>query len=207
MAEEESGQEKTKAEESLAFSSKDMERHKEKAEVLKDRDKAIKYYLDQGDANGQFIQPEYALLKNDEDVNPDSPLWRRAQFVRNMKQWHNKVYIYICVGGDFQPKPEDSYPTQDRFENFSFAMPYGYDVGEKEGKFLVGFTARHEAFHYNPDGEPNDEYHADHGALDSITEAFDYYKESGDSSKFAFVFASKRGLLITNKEAGDSVIA
>lgn len=109
--------------------------------------------------------------------------------IMDKRRWFQggKIYIFLAVGGHQKPNPKHSYLD-----------PYGgYPPDDKYAFVLpAGYVIRHELSHY---GHP-DESEADILAANSLVDALEKYKKTGDSSGYAFVFVNDRGITITRKK-------
>lgn len=108
---------------------------------------------------------------------------------------NNKAYIYLCVKGDYQPHPDQSYPAPQHFSKFT--KKDTYTIHAKD--ILPGFHFRHELGHYEEkeDEENKAEEAANRIAYERLLEAWKYYQETGDDSGYPFVFVTKEGFTIT----------
>lgn len=186
----------------LASEERQLNKFKHEQEILQDRGAAIEYMANKGDAQGLHIDtrkrkpPAYIRYRG------DSPSKKMASMFHDNPQWHNKVYLYLCVKGEgLKPRPEDSYPAPDWFQTRTYRRDdKDYDVVPKElDRSVVGFFIRHEVSHYEPrtDQPPHNEHDADHLALDSISKAYDKYEETGDTQGYPFVFVTGKEITIT----------
>lgn len=124
--------------------------------------------------------------------------------------WTNKVYIFISVGGELMPKPEDSFAEPDWYAHHPPSIdPDAYIVDLKESRGVGPYVLRHEVSHYD-DGKLLDEGITDRKALDSIARASERYKKDQDTGGYAFVFKNKHGITFAknareNKEAPKNI--
>lgn len=171
-------------------------------EVLSDRKKAVEKATRKQGTLGWFIRPQNIF----QYIPSYDPRFTRAYNITHgwNQDWGRKAYLYICVGEDSKPSPDQSYPQPNWFKSASEefgsnSVKKSYDIFSENGQDNTGFTLRHEVSHYKLEGGSHNEYEADHGALDSITSAWERYQENGDTSGYAFVFATKEGLVITKR--------
>lgn len=166
-------------------------------EILQDRQKAIDYFSENWIGKGQyllitreFFEKEYLYLKN----YPQA--YQRALAITEHPEFSNKAYIYLSVKGESAPDPTLSFPNIDMFlKNQDPNRDLNsYTVLPKQIPGSTGFSLRHEVAHYVA-GKM--EGIADELALEQIEEAWKKYQETGDSSKYAFVFINKKGVTIT----------
>ncbi len=171
-----SGEEEKRLQRLIQEGEKDQKEAEDSVRVLNGpRDEAIKYFQEYGSPpsiNGSLIRP-------------------------NSTWGGNKAYIYLCVGGDSEPNPTQSYPGPEQFSIFT--NKDSYTVFAKDN--LPGFILRHEAGHYekqDPDKSENENL-ANRVAYERLIEAWKKYQQAGDISGYPFVFVSPRGVTITEK--------
>lgn len=113
---------------------------------------------------------------------------------------NGKVFIYIAVGGKRKPKPVQSYPKPEQFEEIDLPIikERGYYRYTQEGKTL-GTTLRHELSHYETDGASVNEYEADTRMFHSI-EGASQREKKGDKSGYPFHFFTAEGETITKHQ-------
>lgn len=186
----------------LELSEREVEKDKKELEILQDRTVAIEHFEERG-SQGQHIDLRRFKDIQEGKLDRNSPSDKMRAAIRSNPQWQDKVYLYICVGKEYRPHPKDSYPRPDWYDSISpeiIGDSYSVSRKDEEGEDTdVGFIARHEVFHYNDSLEewPHTESQADHSALDSITQAWEKYSQTGDTSGYSFVFVSDEGVTIT----------
>lgn len=95
-----------------------------------------------------------------------------------------------------KPSLAESYPRPDRFKVDRQYYPGDYIVTEGETR---GFSLWHEVSHHvsgTAEGE------ADELALKNIANAWEYFRRTGDSSRYPFIFKTDEGLIFTKKLSG-----
>lgn len=138
-----------------------------KIEIYNNRPAAIEHLETNGDEVGFFgmsaPNPPQAFLDN---IKKDRPrVHQRITEFLTHKDWLNKAYVYISVGGPRTPSPEQSYPKTSDFDVDNSNDPIRYSVRPKSGFRSPGFTLRHEFAHYVVGGNENQ---ADRTALESL---------------------------------------
>lgn len=164
--------------------------------ILSGREQAIAYLANKGDSPAAILRA--TVIK---DINPkyfDPGQGQRVAFVQKHPQWLGKVYIYLSIGGKFEPHPRQSYPSPEFFEvNQEFTKSIGYHVHPKEGP---GFSLHHEVAHYETDEHGiTGEYESDRIAYERLMKAWQKFQETGDSSGYPFVFVTPEGITITKR--------
>lgn len=142
------------------------------------RDKAIEYFAENG--------------RDDSYVT--------GQILKPNKSFRRKAFIYVCVGKDQKPSPDQSLPNPDWF------VIEGENGPVYLGENNSGFTLRHEIGHYEgkrqeSDNEKEREDEADELAYVGIAKAWKQYQETGDTSGYPFVFVTDEGITITKNIA------
>ncbi len=177
----------------------ELERTKQELAILEDRKRAIEHYAQdppvapQGMFNGPGgFTDEYLQLIT--DLSPQTR--RRIAFLKSHPEWRKKAYIYLSVGKEYAPKPSQSYPNPEWFEQY----PDGEVFIKSEKVPLPGFIFRHEIAHYeeNKGGEES-EKETDRIAFEKVVQAWRKYQQSGDTSGYPFVFVTPEGITITKK--------
>ena len=117
----------------------------------------------------------------------------------------NKVYIFVAVGDGVKPNPQQSFVTPEVFEKNEITKQKinvywirRFIGGELEK--MPGTTLRHEIGHYDQSDLANSEFEADTRAYKSFVDAWDKFKETGDTSGYPFVFETDKGLTFTRRE-------
>lgn len=179
----------------IADNIKDLEENEKDKRALQNETERIERFAQKGDANGQFIDGP-KLNELDTKHAPTATWGKRLEYVKK-QGWTKKKYIYICVGGPFNPDPKHSYPTPSDFKegHEEVKKTMGYHVLTKSGDFLVGFTLRHEIGHNQVEGKTKNEEEssADSWALVSIA-------ASAKSGDYPFIFANEKGLTFTKRQ-------
>lgn len=127
--------------------------------------------------------------RNFREINPE--------FLRQNPEFERKVYIYLAVGGDLKPKPEESYPNPKQFGRYRNSLwgSFGYD--RRLTSESLGFILNHEIHHYNPLGNNHGEFETDLLTVNHIAGAWKKFQETGDTTGYPFVFATDKGITIT----------
>lgn len=195
-----SGRAETKTRKRIAANIKEAEENDEDLEALKSKTARVKHFAQKGDAQGQFI--DGSDLHEFKGYSPTNPRSQRLEFVKKQPGWLNKKYVYVCVGGESNPNPANSYPSPEDFEDSPEAeKAIGYHVSTKNGDISVGFVIRHETEHGQQKkvGHDKNEADADSWALESIVAATKRRAE-GDDKGFSFIFANEKGLTFTKRQ-------
>lgn len=171
------GQEEMRTRQKIKSEERVLKQTQDSLQVLAGlKDEAIKFFKEYGlsGAQGEMIRPD-----------PNGS---------------NKAFIFLCVGGEVEPDPKQSFPGP---QQFSLSPDKNsYSVFSKDE--LPGFIIRHEAGHYegkDPDYIENENL-ADRAAYERLIEAWKKYQQTGDATGYPFVFVSKRGVTVTQKNPG-----
>lgn len=122
---------------------------------------------------------------------------RFAALRRDNPELLGKVFIYVAVGGDFNPRPAQSYPNPKDFVEVPYQNQdtYRFIVAGR----TVGENLRHELYHYKTDSSSAGEYEAETKMFNSIDNAW-RRKLQGDKSGYPFHFLTAEGETITQKQ-------
>lgn len=174
----------------------EIDRIKLELEIFQDRPRAISYLASHRDSTGLFfIAPKI----NPEDLVQDKSRYKEKQYQRKLAtvqhpEWYDKAYLYLAVGGVSKPSIAESYPRPDQFKVDRQYYPEDYIVTEGRS---IGFTLWHEVSHHvsgTAEGE------ADELALKNITDAWEHFRRTGDSSRYPFIFKTDEGLIFTKRQ-------
>lgn len=148
----------------------------------------IDYFRKNYGPQGQFI---YTVDKAFED-HPE-------RLEKIPTELRNKVYIYVVVGGQYEPNPSMSFPSPNRFTVRNNPNKTDYDI-EPHGAYSTAIL-EHESGHYNgPNKATNNEYYADHNGFNRTMKGWVELKKTGDDSVYPFIFKNKNGLTIGEKQ-------
>lgn len=165
-----------------------LERARKELDILKGpRDKAVEYYAENGleSVQGLLIQPSSTLNGG-------------------------RVYIYICVKGQSKPQPQQSFPRPEQFQVF-YNKDGTYDVFSDDEIDSAGFILHHEQGHYEDKRQDEDqkkrEREADRIAYEHLMKAWRKYRETGDTTGYPFIFVTKEGVTITQKQTAQQTVS
>ncbi len=151
---------------------------------------------------GEIMQTG-SIAQDAETLIPEHPKAKRdREALLKYGNLDNKVYVFLAVGGNLAPTPDQSYPNPDRFySNMGDSRGYVFD------NKTPGFVLAHELGHYegkNPyDAKRSrffDETKADAQGFARMVQAWNKQEEEGSDSDFTFVLRNKSGVTITANE-------
>ncbi|MBI2039737.1 hypothetical protein HYT18_01565 [Candidatus Microgenomates bacterium] len=201
------GELKKEYEENIASNQSLADEGNKELAILRDQPRAIAHEAENGGPQGSFTRLDrYQKMKEEYKGKYPQLEQRHKELFVNYPELHNQVFIYIVVGGEFKPHPQQSYLEPGWFQEYPW-IPQLRDVGREKAyhrysePFTAGTTLRHEAFHYESEGEKSaaDEYDADTRVFESVVSAWEKYQQTGDTSSYPFVFVTREGITVTKK--------
>ena len=163
------------------------------------RDKAVEFFAEHGvgEPQGQLLHAERSFYTTD---YPWSLTAKRTAYVAKHPEWLDKYYVYLCVKGNYEPNPDQSFPQPKDFYHFT-----SKNVSKKDP--TPGDILRHELAHYeeHEEDEYKEEEEANLIAYQGIEKAWRRFKETGDNSDYAIIFVNKNGITYTKRASIDSI--
>jgi len=135
-----------------------------------------------------------------EIIDPKTISRLAPEFLKTHPEYQHKVFVFLAVGGQSQPKPGESLPDPNLIKESELkeANLGNYRFESDFTSQFRGFVLRHEIGHYEPETGVNlSEYQADTASYNILLAAWQKYQETGDSGGFAFVFVTNEGIIYT----------
>jgi|SRR3989344_938306 len=142
-----------------------------------------------------------------EMITKNTLLRLAPDFLKKHPEFSKKVYVFLAVGGNLKPNPADSYFDPNTLKDYELPeSPYDHRFQFAAAAKYRGFILEHEIAHYNPNSNQDySEYQADTITFNALTNAWQKYSQTGDSSGYAFVFVNDLGITYTARQTTSAV--
>lgn len=199
----ENGSERKNLTEKIELSLKRIEEAQELLANTATEEDAKEYFGSKSSTYGRIVKAPGGFDFNNSNRFSDRQREMGESLTELDSAWTKKVHIFISVGGELMPKPEQSFAQPDWYTHYPPSInPDAYIVDLKESKAVGSYVLRHEVSHYD-DGKLLDEGITDKRALDSIAKASGRYKKNQDTGGYAFIFKNKHGITFAENARGD----
>lgn len=193
------------------FFSKEVTRLEERLSVVTgDREAAVEFLIEddyeRGNVRGNvlgYFWDGRRLFQTLKDGSFAGESEKVESFFTKFPESKNQAFIFLAVGGDEIPKPQDSFPN---IQSYLLSNCWADNIVDPTVDcYMVmnpnpGFTLRHEVMHFSKNYmETKSEVKVDDLALKSIQESWDR-REGGNSSSYPFIFLTDQGPVFTHKK-------